>query len=154
MSPINVAQHKIDDLGEFILRDTKYFKEDGTWNGLFNSCKGPTNFHKNLKHLQHSASRLLHKFSKSGVPVLLKTRPWTLKEKDLAMARGNHLSARQFTEFLRIEMGDMRKKGIFIVIPYDLVRHLDGLRLFPMGVVPQRNRRPRTIIDYSYSNFH
>ena len=154
MSPINVAQHKIDDLGEFILRDTKYFKEDGTWNGLFNSCKGPTNFHKNLKHLQHSASRLLHKFSKSGVPVLLKTRPWTLKEKDLAMARGNHLSARQFTEFLRIEMGDMRKKGIFIVIPYDLVRHLDGLRLSPMGVVPQRNRRPRTIIDYSYSNIN
>ena len=74
-----------------------------------------------------------------------------LKEKDLAMSRGNHLSARQFTEFLRVEMGDMRRKGIFLVIPYDLVRHLDGLRLSPMGVVPQRNRRPRTIIDYSYS---
>ena len=67
------------------------------------------------------------------------------------MTRGNHLSAREFTDFWRIEIGDMRKKGIFIVLPYDLVRHLDGLRLSPMGVVQQRNRRPRTIIDYTYS---
>jgi hypothetical protein len=48
---------------------------------LFDSCKGTTNFHKNIQHLQHSASRLLSKFSKSGVPVLLKTRPWTLRKK-------------------------------------------------------------------------
>ena len=124
MSPINLANSKIDALGEFILQDTKYFKECGSWDGLCDSCKSTTNFHKNIQHLQHSASRLLSKFSKSGVPVLLKSRPWILKEKYLAMSRGNHLSTRQFTEFLRVEMGDMRRKGILIVIPYDLVRFI------------------------------
>ncbi|CAJ1940912.1 unnamed protein product [Cylindrotheca closterium] len=31
-----------------------------------------------------------------------------------------------------------------------LVRHLQNLRLSPLGVVPQRDRRPRLIVDLSF----
>ena len=67
------------------------------------------------------------------------------------MERGNHQSAHAFTEFLRSEMGDMRKKGMFVVVPYHLVRHHKQLRISPLGCVPQRDRRPRMINDYTFS---
>ena len=45
----------------------------------------------------------------------------------------------------------MRKKGMFIVLPYHLLRDLKQLRISPIGCVPQRERRPRMINDYTYS---
>jgi hypothetical protein len=48
-------------------------------------------------------------------------------------------------------MGDMRKNGMFIVLPYSLLRDLSQLRLSPLGCLPQRDRRPRMICDYTYS---
>ena len=67
------------------------------------------------------------------------------------MARGNHPSTKAFADFIQSEMTDMRKKGIFVVLPYSLVRHLPALRLSPLGCVPQRERRPRIINDYTFS---
>jgi hypothetical protein len=37
------------------------------------------------------------------------------------------------------------------VAPYLAVCNLPGLRISPLGVVPQRDRRPRLIVDYTYS---
>jgi hypothetical protein len=34
-------------------------------------------------------------------------------------------------------------------MPYKSVRGLTNLRVSPLGVIPQRNRRPRTIVDYA-----
>jgi hypothetical protein len=48
-------------------------------------------------------------------------------------------------------MADMVSKGFWIVLPYSQVRSLPGLRISPMGVIPQRDRRPRTIVDYTFS---
>ena len=47
-------------------------------------------------------------------------------------------------------MFDYINMGYWTVLPYQAVRHLPTLRLAPAGVVPQRERRPRPIIDYSY----
>lgn len=47
-------------------------------------------------------------------------------------------------------MSDMIQKGFWVVLPYEDVRHLPGLRLSPLGVVPQRERRPRIIVDYTF----
>ena len=41
-------------------------------------------------------------------------------------------------------------QGFWIVLPCDQVKHLPGLRLSPMGVVPQCDRRPRVVIDHSW----
>ena len=44
----------------------------------------------------------------------------------------------------------MISKGQWLVLPYTAVKDLPGLRLSPPGVIPQRNRRPRWICDYSW----
>ena len=147
----NIVNNKIDALGEFIRLDNNFYIDHGSWNRLFHSRKGRSNFPTTLRHLQHKAAPLLDRYARHGVPVLVQSEPWTLAQKDNAMARGNHPSAHSFTEFLRTEMGDMREKGMFIVIPYSLVRKHRQLRISPLGCVPQRGRRPRMINDYTFS---
>jgi hypothetical protein len=53
---------------------------------------------------------------------------------------------------MRQEFSEMTKAGQWIVLPYSAVRLLPNLRLSPTGVVPQRDRRPRPIVDYTYSD--
>jgi hypothetical protein len=45
----------------------------------------------------------------------------------------------------------MVQKDQWIVLPFELVKELFDLRLSPVGVVPQHDRRPRIIVDYSFS---
>ena len=149
---INVDPTKIDALGEFIKVDSNFYIDHESWTDLFHARKGRSNFHDNLLHLRHRAAPLLHQYSKRGVPVLITTEPWTLQQKDAAISRGNHPSAHAFTDFLRSEMQDMRTKGMFIVLPYALIRHQPQLRISPLGCVPQRGRRPRIINDYTFSD--
>ena len=44
----------------------------------------------------------------------------------------------------------MLKKMQWTLLPADLVTGLQHLRLSPLGVVPQHDRRPRTIVDYTF----
>ena len=53
--------------------------------------------------------------------------------------------------FLRDELADMVEAGHWLVLPYSAVRHATDLRISPLGVVPQRDRRPRPIVDYTFS---
>ena len=119
---------------------------------LFHSRTGRSNIHRRIRSLRHRAAPLLHRFAKNGIPVLLQSKPWSSKQKDDAFQRGNHPSAHAFTDFLREEMGEMRQKGMFIVLPYHLLKDMKQLRLSPLGCVPQRERRPRMINDYTYSS--
>ena len=152
----NVAQPpKINDtLGEYIHLDTSLFLDSKCWHDFYTARRSRTNFAPHLRRLCHRAASMLDRFSRAGVPVLLSSEPWTLQQKDAAMTRGNHPSALAFTTFLREEFADMRSKGMFLILPYDLVRHLPQLRLSPIGCIPQRDRRPRTIIDYTYSGIN
>jgi hypothetical protein len=51
-----------------------------------------------------------------------------------------------FEEFL-----DMVKKRFWVILPFSAVKRYPHLKLAPAGVVPQRTRRPRPIIDYTFS---
>jgi hypothetical protein len=69
------------------------------------------------------------------------------------MQRGAHTSAsHQYASFLHSDIYDYVNMGYWTVLPYRSVRHLPSLRLAPAGVVPQRECRPRPIMDYSYYN--
>jgi hypothetical protein len=68
----------------------------------------------------------------------------------LAVLRGSHKSANDHRVFLHTEMADMIKKGQWLVQPYHLAQTLPNLRNSPIGIVPQRDRCPRTIVDYSF----
>ena len=78
------------------------------------------------------------------------TREWSEEHIREAIQRGPHKSATEHVEFLRTEFVDMIQKGHWTLLPASLVEKLLGLRLSPLGVVPQRERRPRTICDYTY----
>ena len=45
----------------------------------------------------------------------------------------------------------MVEAGHWLVLPYSSGRHATDLRISPLGVVPQRDRRPRPIVDYTFS---
>ena len=47
-------------------------------------------------------------------------------------------------------MVDMILCRQWIVLPYNDIKDLPGLCLSPIGVVPQRDWRPRTIVDYTF----
>jgi len=70
------------------------------------------------------------------------------------MERGSHLSARQHKAFLEQEMLQMVKKEQWMVLPYDDVKHIPNLRISPLGVMPQCDRRPQTIADYTFSGIN
>jgi hypothetical protein len=52
------------------------------------------------------------------------------------------------------EMRDFCEQGYWIVLPYAAVRNWENLRVSPIGAVPQRDRRPRLIVDYSFSDLN
>ena len=85
------------------------------------------------------------------MPVILKTPLWSIAVRDEAMQYGAHSSAEDHKEFLRNELADMVEAGHWLVLPYSSVRHATDLRISPLGVVPQRDRRPRPIVDYTFS---
>jgi hypothetical protein len=80
----------------------------------------------------------------------MKTQPWSKEQLDAAVARGPHQSAHLHTDFLTTEFSDMIQKGQWMVLPYSTVKHLPNLCISPIGVVPQRERRPWTIVDYTF----
>ena len=48
-------------------------------------------------------------------------------------------------------MRDFVEKGFWIVLPLEDAVGLNGLRLSLAGIIPQRNRRDRIVIDYTWS---
>jgi hypothetical protein len=78
--------------------------------------------------------------------------PWSPKKRQQALRRGAHNSAtQQFRQFLHEDMADYIEKRFWTVLPYHAIKHMPHLKLAPCGVVPQRERRPRPIIDYTFS---
>ena len=108
----------------------------------------------NLPNVQHPATHLLRHISSRGAPVVIQTPPWPAHRTAAAVRRGPHKSAFEFQEFLRIEIADMMKRAFWTVLPCSRVKHLKHLRVAPFGVVPQFDRRPRTIVDYSFSGLN
>ena len=81
----------------------------------------------------------------------LHTRPWSRERLQLAVDRGSHRSAKDDVEFVCAEMLDFCDQGFWVVLPLATALTLPDLRLSPLGVIPQRNRRSRLIVDYTYS---
>lgn len=69
---------------------------------------------------------------------------------DQVIAHGPHQSAVEHADFFCAEMTEMCRRGQWMVLPYQSVRRLPGLRRCPPGVIPQHEQRPRTIFDYTF----
>lgn len=67
-----------------------------------------------------------------------------------ALKRGPHKSTKNGIKFLREEFSDMIDKEQWVILPARFLQDIPGLRLSPLGLVPQRDRRDRMISDYTY----
>jgi hypothetical protein len=138
-----------DRLGKLVYRDQSLLLHK-PFSTLVRERRGTSNL-TTLSNLHHPAIPLLRHLSTQGFPVHMSTPPWTTSHNDAAVQRGPHKSSLQHLEFLREELADMVDRATWIVLPYHLVRHFPNLRVSPMGVVPQHERRPRPIVDYTFS---
>lgn len=102
--------------------------------------------------LPHKASRLLEHLRKRGAGLSVHTAPWEPDCVRRAANRRSHKSAKLDIEFVCEEMLTFCDQGFWTVLPLRIAQLLPHLRLSPLGVVPQRNRRPRLIVDYTFSD--
>ena len=137
------------ELGKLIYKDVVLLKKLG-WKKFITMKKGKGDFN-NLHNLQHPAKHILQKYKTTGVPVVTSNTPLSSKDLDKAIHRGPHPSANNYANFLCGEFISMINKEQWIVLPYDDIKNIPNLRISPPGVVPQRDRRPRWIGDYTWS---
>jgi hypothetical protein len=128
----------------------KRYHEAASWGYFLESSRDPRgDLSPDVKQLPHRAAHLLDRLRLTGAPVVTKNEPWPLAKKIQALNRGLYASAINHVEFLRDEFVNMTDKVQWVVLPDRLVLNQTNLRLSPLGVVPQRDRRPRTISEYS-----
>ena len=114
--------------------------------------RGEPEIHSAVGALPYEAAPLLDHMRQKGTPVKVDVPPLTPKQLAAAIAYGLHNSCNRHPSFLRTEMRDFVEKGLWIVIPLEDAVGLNGLRLSPAGLIPQRDRRDRIVIDYNWSD--
>jgi hypothetical protein len=103
-----------------------------------------------MRYLDHPAGEFLASLHEHGVPCVQSDEDWTLEQLDERMARGCHRSATEHKDFIREEMADFVESGFYAVLPYTHVRDLPGLRLSPLGIKEERDRRARLVVDHTW----
>ncbi len=122
------------------------------WTTFIKTLQHPSDYSNNLHALPHPAGLYLQRLAHTGVPAPSSAPPWTSQHRRRVLHRGSHSSAtHQFHDFLYADMLDMVEKRFWVVLPYAALRHEPHLKLSPCGVVPQRARRPRPIMDYTFT---
>jgi hypothetical protein len=145
------APRLLDDrLGKLTARAARQFASSPTWQQFVSSSRPHVHLSELVGQLPHRAAPLLDRLRTHGAPVELTTPPWTPERLQDCVDRGPHSSATDHAAFVREEFADFVEKGFWTVLPYRLVKQLQSLRLSPLGVVPQRERRPRLIVDLSF----
>ena len=140
-----------DRLGKQVYSDDLLLQQHSSLSDFIRTRRGVSNISPHLSALHHPAQHLIRHLSHTGLPVVTHTPPWTDTQRDLAVQRGPHSSSLEHITFLRDELADMVERATWLVLPYSKLRHLSRLRVSPMGVVPQHERRPRPIVDYTFS---
>ena len=122
------------------------------WRAFVAGERGEPHLSPDVRLLPHPARHLLHHLRVRGAGVPMMTAPWTRADLQQAAHRGSHQSAANHVEFVCTEMLDFARQGFWTVLPLAVALNIPHLRLSPLGVVPQRNRRPRLIVDYTFSH--
>lgn len=148
-APVDDTSTIPEELGKLVSRDVELLQRLG-WKQFVLQRRRRGDFNT-FHNLPHPAKRLLHHYKHHGVPVSTKSSQWTGDQLLKALQRGPHRSCMEYKDFLCEEFCDMIRKEQWVVLPFDTVKDLPGLRLSPPGVVPQRERRPRWIGDYTWS---
>ena len=122
-----------------------------SWDDFVHRVRARSCLDKNVRELPHPAAALLEELRTRGAPFVRNQSNWSADQKDTYAYSQGYPSTARYLGFLENELVDMIKKNYFIVLPYAAVRNYDDLKLSHAGVIPQPDRRPRTIIDYRAS---
>ena len=141
-----------ETLRKYAMQSASKLDSVGSW-GLFvlSERGGLADISVGAASIPHKAARLMEHLRRRGAGVPLHTGPWALDRVRRAAERGSHRSAKDEVEFVCLEMLEFCEQGFWTVLPLEAALQLPHLRLSPLGVVPQRNRRSRLIVDYTYS---
>ena len=115
--------------------------------GLIAYVRGEPDIHSAVGALPHEAAPLLDQMRQKETPVKIYGPPLTPKQLYAVIVYGLHNSCDKDPSFLRAEMRYFVKKGFWIVLLLEDDAGLNGLRLTPAGIIPQRDRRDRIVID-------
>jgi hypothetical protein len=140
-----------DSLGKLVSRAITALRQHESLEQYLRSLQPHNDIHPLVQQIPHPAASLLHGLHTSGASAHLSDSPWSTQHKIDSITRGPHHSATEYSDFLRVEFTDMVHKGYWTVLPASVISHHQDLRLSPLGVVPQHDRRPRIICDYTYS---
>jgi hypothetical protein len=150
----STKQHKFgnDALGKLIEWSVKLLSKSSSWQQYVAMSQGPSHISRTINQLQHPAALLLvHLHTHTGMPVVLCTPGWSPPLVQEHLGWGPHKSANDHLDFVCEEMANFVRKGFWTVLPYHLlVKRLWGLRLSPLGSVPQRGWRPQLIVNLSF----
>jgi hypothetical protein len=152
--PILLSAAQVDNLGTCINRDVRLLETLG-WNRFIQDRQGKSDINIAVDAIRYPSRSHLRHLRRMGARAPMTTAPWSNECLEATMARGPHKLAFEYADCLGEELMEVILKGQWIVLPYSLVRALPRrvirqLGISPMGVVPQRDRRPRVIVDYSF----
>jgi hypothetical protein len=133
-----------------VLKASAAFTKAPSWEQFVDTVRPSSDLHPDVRHVKHKAASLIDRLRRRGAPATLMSAPWSSQRKGAAIARGPHKSAHDHAAFLREEFSEFIRKQQWTLLPAWQVEHFANLRLSPIGVVPQRDRRPRVIVDYSF----
>lgn len=139
-----------DDLGKSVQQALQRLSKSTTFEDFIRASQGPSDLHCNIENLEHPAATLLAEYRDNGASFQTTSPEWDQDRICQAVERGAHQSALQHLDFVRDEFVDMIRKKFWVVLPASALQDVPGLRLSPLGVVPQHERRPRIICDYTY----
>ena len=148
ISGTNLSEHTLGKSAAFSALE---FSRLGSWDAFVASLRPSSDISPGVRHLPHKAGRLLDHLRRRGAPVPLQTPPWDSQRIRQAIRRGPHKSAKEHLGFVCQEILEFCDQGFWTVLPLSSALCLPNLRVSPLGVVPQRERRPRLIVDYTYS---
>jgi hypothetical protein len=140
-----------DSLGKHVAAAVRLMHLSSSWESFVQAYRGPSLLSTAVKYLPHPAAPLLDNIRSEGVPVTMSGDEWSAEKIQEMARRGPHKSAKDHALFIRDEMASFAEQGFWVVLPLPEVEDMDRLRLSPLGVVPQRDRRPRLINDLTFS---
>jgi hypothetical protein len=152
--PILLSDSQVSNLGTYIDRDVQLLEQLG-WEKFVQVRRGASDLSTTVDKIRHPARSTLRNLRRRGARAPMAMAPWSDDQLAATIARGPHKSAFEHIQFLGEELAEFVLKGQWVVLPYSVVRSLPShiqrqLRISPVGVVPQRERRPRVIVDYSF----
>jgi hypothetical protein len=141
----------LKSLGKYVRAHTTLLRQLG-WHRFIKHLQHPTDISPYLDRLPHPAASYLHRLAVNRVPAPSQEKPCPIARLRNTLKKGAHVSAKHpFKDFLFEDLLDMVQKGYWTVLPFSAVKSYQHLKLSPSGVVPQRTRRPRPIMDYSFT---